>query len=352
MKNIKKAIYGAGQYGSVLYKAMKEKEIEVDFFIDEYTNKKELFGKKIYKLKDAPKAIVYNSVATYEKEILENLKKLGFEYYTFVETLKQFPNVIEQFLKEKYLWLRDDKPLINECLKDVKKLLSDEKSLDIFDKIINFRKTFDMKYYPYPNDTLENQYFCKDIPLFERLNAFRFIDCGAFIGDSIESIINFSKTINKKIESIVSFEIDEKNYQKLQKVIYENAKLYLNIKMLSYPMGVYSKNTILKFNSIGSGSRICDKGEKLIPVCSLDSTVYGLRPNYIKMDIEGSEKEALIGAKNIIKDFKPNLAISIYHKPEDLWEIPLLIKTLNPDYKMYIRVHNHMGIETVLYCVN
>jgi len=115
-------------------------------------------------------------------------------------------------------------------------------------------------------------------------------------------------------------------------------------------MGVYSKTTILKLTSLGSGSFISNKGDNFISVTSLDETIYNFKPDYIKMDIEGSEKEALIGAKEIIKDFKPKLAISLYHKAEDLWEIPLLIKELNPDYEFKIRCHNHLCIETVLYC--
>ena len=75
-----------------------------------------------------------------------------------------------------------------------------------------------------------------------------------------------------------------------------------------------------------------------------------MKPDYIKMDIEGAEKEALQGARETIKDFTPNLAISIYHKPEDLWEIPILINEINPNYDFFIRCHNHLCLETVLYC--
>ena len=73
--------------------------------------------------------------------------------------------------------------------------------------------------------------------------------------------------------------------------------------------------------------------------------------DYIKMDIEGFEISALEGSSNILRDFKPRLAISTYHKPEDLWEIPKLIKKLNPNYKLYFGHHSPIKWESVYYAV-
>jgi FkbM family methyltransferase len=75
------------------------------------------------------------------------------------------------------------------------------------------------------------------------------------------------------------------------------------------------------------------------------------RVDYIKMDIEGSEILALQGAQMVIRDFKPKLAISTYHRPEDLWEIPILISKLNNRYKMYFGHHSPMSWESVYYVV-
>ena len=69
------------------------------------------------------------------------------------------------------------------------------------------------------------------------------------------------------------------------------------------------------------------------------------------MDIEGAEKQAILGAKSIIQEQNPILALSIYHKPEDFWELPLLIKSINKKCRMYIRHHTSYSADTVLYCV-
>ena len=71
--------------------------------------------------------------------------------------------------------------------------------------------------------------------------------------------------------------------------------------------------------------------------------------DYIKMDIEGYEIQALMGATNILKLHKPKLAICCYHKPEDLWEIPRLLRQINPDYKIYFGHHTPVAYESVFY---
>jgi len=72
-------------------------------------------------------------------------------------------------------------------------------------------------------------------------------------------------------------------------------------------------------------------------------------PTYIKLDIEGAEKAALEGAVKTISRHAPKLAVCVYHKPADLWELPLYIREIYPAGKMYLRSHGENGFETVLY---
>lgn len=73
--------------------------------------------------------------------------------------------------------------------------------------------------------------------------------------------------------------------------------------------------------------------------------------HYIKMDIEGSELDAIEGAKETIKNHKPKLAISTYHKPDHMWQIPLEILRINPDYSIYFEHHSPLKWESVIYAV-
>lgn len=93
------------------------------------------------------------------------------------------------------------------------------------------------------------------------------------------------------------------------------------------------------------------KSDYVIQVVALDQYIYHEAPTLIKMDIEGAEQEALVGARKTIQTYRPKLVICLYHKPEDLFEIPLYIKSLNSDYNLYIRQYSNTKYETVCYAV-
>ena len=72
---------------------------------------------------------------------------------------------------------------------------------------------------------------------------------------------------------------------------------------------------------------------------------------YIKMNIEGAEIDALKGAAGSIARWTPKLAIAVYHRPSDLWQIAEVVRGLNPNYDLYLRQHDGGVIETVLYAL-
>lgn len=118
--------------------------------------------------------------------------------------------------------------------------------------------------------------------------------------------------------------------------------------------GVWNKKDILRFQNFGSGSGcINDQGSEEIQTDTIDSILENNKVDFIKMDIEGSEYEALLGSYQTIQKYKPSLAISIYHKQDDFIKIPLLIKSLNSDYKLYFRQYRKLSVqETVCYAIS
>ena len=73
--------------------------------------------------------------------------------------------------------------------------------------------------------------------------------------------------------------------------------------------------------------------------------------DFVKLDIEGSEADALRGAANLLKRCRPVISMAMYHKPGDMWELPLLVNQLVDDYSFYIRQHDNNSFEAVFYAV-
>ena len=101
----------------------------------------------------------------------------------------------------------------------------------------------------------------------------------------------------------------------------------------------WEKDLVLTFaNRAGRHSSLSERGRE-VAARSVDSILDGKPCTVIKMDVEGAEREALLGSSRTIEKYKPRLMISLYHRNEDIFSLPLLIKKLNPDYKIYLRHH-------------
>lgn len=186
-----------------------------------------------------------------------------------------------------------------------------------------------------------NQYFDENIIKWGQKEIF--VDCGCF--DFETSKIFTEKCPDYK--KIICFEPNEENREVIKQKIDEYSKK--NVEII--PFGVWDKKEELRFGGSGSSSKICLDGDTTIDVIPLDDIISD-EVTFIKMDIEGAELKALKGAENIIIRNKPRLAISVYHKPEDILEIPEYILEIMPEYKLYLRHYsNFYATETVLYAI-
>lgn len=187
------------------------------------------------------------------------------------------------------------------------------------------------------------QYFPRSI--LRKMENEVFIDGGGYVGDTIVAFASFwGKNYWKKI---YTWEPNEINRSKLTKTIEQYG--FKNINVI--PFGLWSEKSELSFSMHGAASCISKNGTIRVSVDTIDNLCANEKVTYIKMDIEGSELQALQGAKDVICRDKPRLAISIYHKPEDYYEIPFYIKQLVPEYKLYIRHHKFSMNDTICYAV-
>ncbi len=142
------------------------------------------------------------------------------------------------------------------------------------------------------------------------------VDLGAFIGDTYDAYI---KTYGEEnYERYYCYEISEENLEKLREKFSGKETVILRDKAAAEKSG---KSKIVVNNDFPSANFIGEKGEKEIETVSIDEDIL--------------EKITLL--KRHIKEEKPKLTISIYHKNEDLWKIPKMIYEINPEYKFYLR---------------
>ncbi len=243
----------------------------------------------------------------------------------------------------------------NDRVKNVLSLLCDQESKDVFSKMIDFR-CFSV-YKKLPNYSVKTQYFFNDFFNYSENEVF--VDCGAYNGDTIRKFKKYMKTRGKNgagggIRKIVAFEPDTNNYNDLVRnhpdIVAIQAGAWDKDGELSFLTGRPSGSEML-FDT--SKINIINKQEDIIkvPVKSIDNTEECRDATFIKMDIEGSEYNALLGAHKVIVTNKPKLAICIYHSDEDMLRIAELLHKMVPEYRFYIRQHSNTSCETVLYAV-
>lgn len=227
-----------------------------------------------------------------------------------------------------------------ETYDKVYSLFSDEKSKNTYVEFINAKLLRDPSKLPALYS--RHQYFPGDLPMFAPSADDVFVDGGAFTGDTLEDALAI--TGGKGCAQYHAFEPDEQNAQQLRAFVHRNNLSFVTVQA----KGLWSHLCELGFSgNTGSSSSVSSSGEMKIEVEAIDRL--DIPATFIKMDVEGAEYEALAGAAETIRKHRPNLAIALYHKPEDLLQIPIYIKSLCPDYRFYLRIHGYYSEELVLY---
>jgi FkbM family methyltransferase len=223
--------------------------------------------------------------------------------------------------------------------------LSDDLSRHVLLAFLRASNLSDAEEFAQLNVPDETQYF----PDFLTLTASEvFVDCGAFDGDTIAQ---FCERTQGKYKKIYAFECDPHNAGKLRENMSRIEKIGGGDVIL-LEKGVFSSPGHLFFDAkANTDSHIDESGGVSIEVDSIDHVTQGEDVSFIKMDIEGSELEALRGAQNTIRQHKPKLAVCVYHRQEDLVTIPQYILSLREDYRLYLRHYGNFLAETVLYAV-
>lgn len=291
-KTVKCAVAGAGNFGEKTYRALTHAGYEVVCFLDNDVCKQGTYklGKPVLSFVDF--CIKYNDVVV----ILDNLKFAKTFYHELTS-----------------LGYPQNKVFLN------------------VDDIV--RTAFGNIYF----DLLQLSHDENEV----------FVDAGCFDG---ETSLRFMEWCNGNYEKIYAFEpLDEG-----MKISKRKLDGYNNIELIKCALADTDGVTEFTYSFdglMGAGIGKNGNGKIVVPVRSIDSVLNGGRATFIKMDIEGAELSALMGAKKTIQTYKPKLAISLYHKKQDIIDIPLWIHQTMPEYKFYLRHYSNKPWDFVLYCV-
>ena len=211
--------------------------------------------------------------------------------------------------------------------------------------IIKAHKYNNAAYFP-SSGKKDDEYFDREIINLSQNEVF--IDGGAYNGDTL---LSFTKKTKNIFKSAYCF---EPNYQLMKKIPIALPENESRITLLN--KGLWDSDGFASFDINPGGkqgsSKISHQGKAIIETTTIDNCI-SEEVTFIKLDIEGAELAALRGAKRTILKNKPKLAICVYHKAEDIIEIPRFIMNLGLDYKYYLRqyVPSFATPNTVFYAV-
>lgn len=329
-------LYGMGDGADKILDVCREKGIKVDgiFASDEYVRGHSFRGYRVMRYAEVKEKyndfMVAVAFAAEIPEVLERIYGIADEVETVAPHVPLFN---EPLFDADFLTENEDK------LRFVYNSLADEHSRRVFADVLNFKISGKLKYLK--NSTTDRREDYKSLLRLGENEAY--VDLGAYRGDTIREFLELT---GGRYEKIVAFEPDAKSFAKLEDAVCESGLENVLLKNL----GAWDKKDELPFNGrAGRNSTFASAGRQTAAVDSVDNILGGARATFIKMDVEGAEKRALAGCRETVAAWRPKLFVSAYHYDSDLFELPLLILRLHPEYKLYLRRHPYIPAWEVNY---
>ncbi len=273
-------------------------------------------------------------------EVMANVDRIAAERTVFCPDVPAVGSTLfdSDFYRENY-----------DKFNAVSELFADERSREVYSDIISYKLTGDIYYL---NHSAEADDPAKGILNLERYRSM--LDLGAYTGDTVRSAIENMP----KLERIIAVEPEPRAFRKLT----EYASSIEKPLIVPVNAAAWDSDTTLNFTGgTGRGStadaegRKSHRGQHSYDVAALtpDSSSKDFVIDFIKYDVEGAEARALRGSRRIINKYSPDLLVSLYHRSEDLFSLPFLVRELCPDHKLYLRrKHGFPAWDIELYAIS
>ena len=332
-------LYGMGDGALKVLDACGKKGIRVAgiFASDGHVRGNEFAGFRVKRLSELEAElgdfIILLCFAAFREELLAQLEEVGRRHELLAPDVPVFG---EELFDQAYLDAHSGE------LEAVYGMLADEQSRRVFRCVLNF-KLSGKPCYLREAETPKEEVYSGILRLSRDEDYY---DLGGYDGDTVREFLDQT---GGAFRSVTVLEPDEKNFRKLERAA------------ASFPAGnirlvraaSWSRDGELSFcGKAGRSSFLSPAGGQTVPVRSVDSLSAGERVSFLKMDVEGAEAQTLLGAAETIRRWAPKLAVSAYHRSEDLFRLPLLIRSLRPDYRLFLRHQPYIPAwETNLYAV-
>lgn len=335
LKNTKKPIvlYGMGNGADKIIDWCEANNVKVSgiFATDEFVRYQGFRGLVVEKYSDiiekfGNKILIVIAFASERPEVLERFRELSALHETVAPHLPLFAE--KELVSPK--WLQKNE----ERIKEVYALLRDEQSKNVFACTLNYKLSGKISYLFACETKREND--LREIFTWGEDESY--LDLGAYNGDTVEEFLNLT---NGKCRKIVAVEPDRRNARKLRAKAEEIA--LQGIEIAAKECGIGAQRGLMSFSdSGGRQSTFVDAAKLQVAIETIDNLSDELGFTYIKFDVEGFEKQALRGGEASIKKYAPKLFVASYHYDEDILALPMIIKTINSDYKIYLRKHPYV----------
>ncbi len=340
-------IYGAGNGGRHVLGLLNRyrKDISVAGFID--THKKgEYAGLTVYGIDEAvqtvPDCILIAS--TFWSEIEDTVKARNIDRYLIVH-----PDI----LSDAICFSEEELVRLEPRLQLARDILSSEQDRELFDLVVAGHSAAQESvriFYDYYTDNL-NRIASQYTQFINRDAIATIIDGGVYDGADIITFLGTMLHINK----IYGF---EPFYSEFEKQLYSAfLEREERVDILPLVLGEKSEKILFHVNSDGQSRVVCGETEDAVDrleAISIDDFVREKQisnVDFIKLDVEGSELAVLKGAAATLINHRPQIAVCLYHKKEDLFEIPLFLKNKLKDYVFRLGHYRPTFRETVLYAI-
>jgi FkbM family methyltransferase len=324
-------LYGMGNGADKIISVLESKGMEcADVFAsDDFVRGQFFHGKKVLKLSDvAQKYDDFNILVSFGSslpEVMERIRDIAAQYNLYAPDV---PVAGENLFDAEFFYNNEEKIL------KAREIFADERSREVYDELVRYK--LDGRITHFDKTDREGGLFSPVLSGGYEV----YCDLGAYTGDTVEEAI----ALYPEIKKIIAFEPSPKTFAKLEKNTAEcRAELALvnacawNENGTSVFTDGSGRNSTLAGASKGSGKTLSGAKTKEVAIATPDSYMqFSGKPLLIKFDVEGAEREAIDGSKNAILNNLTELCVSLYHRSEDIFELPLLIHKLLPDHELYI----------------